>query len=145
MGPTIPQIEAHIDRAREQLGSNLHELERRVDAATDWREQFRRRPYAFLGAAAAGGFVLAAMVRNAGSRSQYDTGRMESEPMTRAFSSSDHMLDVWNVVKVALVGLAATRLREYVDSMIPGFNEHYERAEHRTAGAHEPRYRGSSF
>ena len=38
MDETANQIEAHIDRTRERLGSNLRELESRVDAATDWRE-----------------------------------------------------------------------------------------------------------
>jgi Protein of unknown function (DUF3618) len=145
MGPTIPQIEAHIDRAREQLGSNLHELERRVDAATDWREQFRKRPYAFLGAAALGGAAVAAILRNAGSGSGHSAGIADSESVRPAYSSSGQMLDAWDVVKAALVGLAATRLKEYIDGLLPGFNEHYERAEHRTADIRDPRYRGSSF
>ena len=51
MDETANEIEAHIDRTRERLGSNLRELEDKVDAATDWREHFRERPHLFLGAA----------------------------------------------------------------------------------------------
>jgi hypothetical protein len=55
MDETANQIEAHIDQTRERLGSNLRELEDRVEAATDWREHFRERPHVFLGAAFIGG------------------------------------------------------------------------------------------
>ena len=59
MDETANEIEAQIDRTRERLGSNLRELEDKVDAATDWREHFRERPHLFLGAAFIGGVVLA--------------------------------------------------------------------------------------
>ena len=51
MDETAHEIEAHIDRQRERLGSNLKELEDKIDAATDWREHFRERPHLFLGGA----------------------------------------------------------------------------------------------
>ena len=65
MDETVDQIEAHIDQTRQRLGSNLQELERRVDAATDWREQFRARPYMALGVAFAGGVAIATVLRPA--------------------------------------------------------------------------------
>ena len=58
MDETLNEIEAHIDRTRERLGSNLRELEHKVDAATDWREYFQERPRLFLGAAVVGGAIL---------------------------------------------------------------------------------------
>ena len=64
MDETTDQIEAHIDRTRERLGSNLRELEDKVEAATDWREHFRERPHVFLGAAFIGGMVLASALRS---------------------------------------------------------------------------------
>jgi hypothetical protein len=63
MDETANEIEAHIDRTRKRLGSNLRELEDKVDAATDWREQFRGRPHVFLGAAFFGGAMLARVLR----------------------------------------------------------------------------------
>ena len=59
MDETANEIEAHIDRTRERLGSNLKELEDKVDAATDWREHFRERPHLFLGIVFAGGVLVA--------------------------------------------------------------------------------------
>jgi hypothetical protein len=44
MAEGFREIESEIDRSRQRLGSNVQELERRVDAAVDWREQFRARP-----------------------------------------------------------------------------------------------------
>ena len=63
MDEAADKIEAQIDRTRERLGSNLRELEDRIDAATDWREQFRARPHLFLGGAIASGALLAAALR----------------------------------------------------------------------------------
>ena len=63
MDETAYEIEEHIDRTRERLGSNLRELEDKVEAATDWREHFRERPHLFLGAAFVGGALVAATLR----------------------------------------------------------------------------------
>jgi hypothetical protein len=123
MGPTVDQIEAKIDHARERLGSNLHELESRVEAFTDWREHYRARPLAFLGAAAIGGLFAAAVFRN-GPRSD---GRYYSP------GSQSHTSGAWDIVKAAAIGLAAARLRAYVDTLLPGFDEHYQRAERNAA------------
>src|SRR5262245_45972843 len=132
---TVHQIEAQIDRTREQLGSNLHELSRRVDAATDWEEYYRAKPFAFLAAAAIGGAIAAVAIhafhlrQNHGhwsepARSVYDT---RSDSPTRQAS------DFWRNVQAAAVGLAAARLKNYIDSLLPGFNEHYQRVEHHAA------------
>jgi ElaB/YqjD/DUF883 family membrane-anchored ribosome-binding protein len=64
MDETIDQIEAHIDQTQQRLGSNVQELERRLDAAIDWREQFRARPYVALGIAFAGGVAIATVMRH---------------------------------------------------------------------------------
>lgn len=62
MGQTTDQIETEIDATREELMSNLEELESRVKEAADWREQFRKRPGVMIAAAAVGGMLLAAML-----------------------------------------------------------------------------------
>ena len=78
MAETIQQIETHIDRTRDVLGSHLRELEARVSAATDWREYVRARPYTTLAAAMAGGLVLATVLMRAGRRWGY--GRTSPMP-----------------------------------------------------------------
>ena len=51
MGQTTHQIEAHIEDTREDLGSNLHELELKVKSVTDWKQHFRTNPMTMLGVA----------------------------------------------------------------------------------------------
>jgi hypothetical protein len=59
MGKTADQIVSDIDLTREELKSNLEELETRMKSVTDWRTQFERHPGATLLTAAAVGFLLA--------------------------------------------------------------------------------------
>jgi hypothetical protein len=133
MAQTVEQIEAHIDRTREALGSNFHELGRRVDAATDWREHFRANPGLFMGAAFVGGLALAGMLRKSEARRRDNNSGMAAFAANIA-TTGDQALDVWSAVKSAAVGLACARLVEYVDQLLPGFHAHYRRAEQR-AGA----------
>jgi len=127
------KIEAQIDRTRERLGSNLRELEHRIDAATDWREQFRARPHLFLGGALAGGALLAVALRPTAARHAVDSPR---EDHLRAFSRNgvdgrEQALELWNSIKGALIGVAATRITAYISDLVPGFEEHFQRAAQR--------------
>jgi phage shock protein A len=63
MGETADQIVTEIDQTREDLKTNLEELETRVKSVTDWRAQFERHPGALLAAAMVGGVLLSAMVK----------------------------------------------------------------------------------
>jgi hypothetical protein len=62
MGQTTDQIATDIARTREDLKSNLEELETRVKDVADWRNQFRKHPGAMITVALAGGVLLAAML-----------------------------------------------------------------------------------
>lgn len=131
MDETANQIEAQIDRTRERLGSNLRELEDKVDAATDWREHFRERPYLFLGAAFIGGVALASAVQ------PKSAGRAPSaaalNPRVNGNGSVQaQALELWDNVQAALVGLASAKIKEYIGELVPGFDEHYRRAEQRS-------------
>ena len=130
MDETANEIEAQIDRTRERLGSNLRELEDKVDAATDWREHFRERPDLFLGAAFIGGIVLASALR------PKSAGRARSTTPLNSVANGNgsvqaQALELWNNVQAALVGVASARLKEYIGDFVPGFDEHYRRAEQR--------------
>jgi hypothetical protein len=132
MDETANQIEAQIDRTRERLGSNLRELEDKVDAATDWREHFRERPYLFLGAAFIGGVALASAVQ------PKSAGRAPSpaalNPRVNGNGSVQaQALELWDNVQAALVGLASAKIKEYIGELVPGFDEHYRGAEQRSA------------
>jgi hypothetical protein len=130
MDEAARKIEEHIDRTRARLGSNLRELENKVDAATDWREQFRARPHIFLGAAIAGGALLAAVFRPKSSRLVFDSSSESSlaSVSRNGVNAQEQALELWNNIKGALIGVAAMRVTEYVSELIPGFDEHYRRA-----------------
>jgi hypothetical protein len=61
MVQTTDQIAGDIARTREDLKSNLEELETRVKGAADWRSQFRNHPGAMITAALVGGALLSAL------------------------------------------------------------------------------------
>jgi hypothetical protein len=131
MDETPREIEAHIDRTRERLGSHLVELEHRVEAATDWREHFRARPRFFLGAAFVGGATLAVALHARSQRPVSDDAgimRFADDPS----SARAQVLELWNNLKGALIGVASTRVIGYLGELLPGFDEHYRRAEQRT-------------
>ena len=130
MDEAAHRIEAHIDRTRERLGSHLRELENKVDAATDWRAQFRARPHMFLGATIAGGALLAAVLLPKSSRQVFDSSTEAhlGSVSRNGVSAQEQALELWNNVKGALIGVAAVRITEYISELIPGFDEHYQRA-----------------
>jgi len=132
MDETADEIEVQIDRTRERLGSNLKELEDKVDAATDWRAHFRERPQMFLGAAFVGGLVLASAFR------PKVTDRPVSAAVVNPVAGSNGSVqaqawELWNNLQGALVGVASARIKEYIGDFVPGFDEHYRRAERRAA------------
>ena len=70
MGETTEQIAADIAQRRDDLKSNLEELETRVRDAADWRSQFRRHPGVMIAAAMAGGMLLSSLLGNGSDRSR---------------------------------------------------------------------------
>lgn len=129
MDEAAHKIEAHIDRTRERLGSNLRELEQKIDAATDWREQFRARPHLFLGGAIVGGALLGAVLRPAAARQAFDS---PGEEHLRSFAPNsvdgrERALELWNNIKAALIGVAAMRITDYISELVPGFDEQFRR------------------
>lgn len=122
--PTTHQIEAHIERTREALGSNLNELERKVKAVADWKQQFQKWPVASLGLAFGGGVALAAIV---GGRSKRN-GKLRptkppigADPLYRTGRQNGAAIEAWANVKGALISVAATRLLGFVEDVLPGF------------------------
>lgn len=62
MGETPDQIERHISEERSELGENIHELQRKVKTAMDWRAQFDQRPWVLMGVAFGGGLLLSLLL-----------------------------------------------------------------------------------
>ena len=69
MGQTSDQIATHIDHTREDLKSNLEELETRVKAVTDWRGHLRKHPVPIVIAALVGSAVVMRKIARRSQRS----------------------------------------------------------------------------
>src|SRR5689334_1411262 len=130
MDKTARQIETHIERTRDELGSNLQELEYRVRAATDWKQQFQKHPMTMIGAAFGGGVLLAAMLSNGRPRRSYSSSRTSERPGVPHLSTDrqkHQALETWDNIKGALIGVAAARFKDFVGEVVPGFHEQFER------------------
>jgi hypothetical protein len=42
-------------------------------------------------------------------------------------------MELWNHVQGALVGVAGARIKEFIEELVPDFDEHYRRAEQRAS------------
>jgi len=119
MNETTDDIESHIRRTRENLGANLNELEGKVKSATDWRLHYAKSPGAFLGTALAAGLLLALATNGHRSRrSSAPAPQAPPSPTPRAQGAANEPL---NVIKVALIGLAANHVKSALATLLPGF------------------------
>ncbi len=114
MGQTVDQLEARISQARTRLGADLHDLDRKVDAATDWRAHVGRQPYVWLGAAFVAGFVLSG-----------PNGRGQGR-VARAMKAQTGS-ETFDKFVGALTALAVDRAKGYLDGRLPGFSRAFDR------------------
>jgi hypothetical protein len=132
MGEATSQIEAHIESARADFASNLQELEQKVRSVTDLKQHFQTKPMTMLGVAFGAGILLASMLGGRKSRRGERAG--SSLPAgAGSDAGSDHQKhktqETWDNVKGALIGVAATRFKDFVGEIVPGFREHFQRTE----------------
>jgi hypothetical protein len=135
MDETSDQIEHHIRETRNSLSENFSELEDKVKTTLDWRAQFSERPGTMIALAVGGGALLAALVGTGSSRRRSRNGRDETDRNVPDVSdrhrpSNDkgpgQGTQTLNALKGALVGVAVTRLSEFIDDLIPGFRREFE-------------------
>jgi hypothetical protein len=131
MGKTANEIETHIDRTRDNLGSNLQELENKVKSVTDWKHHFRNNPMTMIGVAFGGGVFLAGMLSSGKRRRRFSS---HAEPASQTphagIDRQKHQaLEAWDNIKGALIGVAATRFKDFIGEVVPGFKEQFQRAE----------------
>jgi hypothetical protein len=152
MGEAPDQIERHIQHQRSELEDNISELEEKVKSAFDWRTQFEERPAIFLGAAFLGGALLSAILPSASSISSKVSSRRrsssssdpwtpytnrETAPLAESQPGSSYRegsgtntggSETWENLKNAALGMATTRISEFIEELVPGFSEHYKKA-----------------
>jgi hypothetical protein len=150
MGERPDQIERHIRSQRDELGDNFSELEQKVKSAFDWRSQFSERPGTMLGLAFAGGVVLAAILPSSSSITSRVTSRRRSfsdgyipysnrttaETQEHTNSYRAPSSETWDHLRNAAIGLATSRLTEYLETLAPGFGEQYRKASSKPATAY---------
>jgi hypothetical protein len=129
MGETTNQIASYIETKREDLGSNLAELESKVKSITDWREQFRSNPMAMVGVAFGGGVLLASMLGGKSRRSNARHVNDSAVPHAGTDRQTNKALETWDSIKGALIGVAATRFKDFVGELVPGFQEQFRKTE----------------
>ena len=85
----------------------------------------------FLGAALIGGMVLASALRSK------SAGRPLSgvavSPAGGGRLGAGAGAELWNNVQGALIGVATAQIKDYIGELVPGFDDHYRRAEQRAA------------
>jgi hypothetical protein len=125
------RIKQHIDAEREQLGRNIDEIEHRVRKATDLKSYFDRHTGLILGAAVAGGVLLARAFPASSQDNSLDWDRdiaeQTSSTSTRAFKShlgrlSETLDDIFD----GLVAVVSDQMRSFVADAVPGFRERYD-------------------
>jgi hypothetical protein len=158
MGEKPDQIERHIQHQRSELEDNISELEEKVKSAFDWRTQFQERPGIMLGAAFIGGAVISAILPSTSSisskvssmrrtsssdpwtpytnRETSSYTNRETAPLAESHSGSSHSSgysaskssETWENLKNAAIGMATARISEFIEELVPGFSEHYNKA-----------------
>lgn len=139
------QIVEHIEAQRNRLGRNLQELENRVRSTTDWRQQFDRHPFMFLGLAAGGGLLLGSLTGGSKKKSYRSGSNYYSSPKyTGAAASSSALMsssssatsvqkqraaEMLDGVRGALIGWASTQLKQFLVDSIPNFQQHLDEAQ----------------
>ena len=125
MGEKAERIERHIEQQRSEVRDNMLELKQKVERSFDWRAQVDERPLTMVGLAFGGGFLLSAVLSVRSPRPNF--GSMSAEDY-RPHEESNHGA-TWEILRGAVIGLAATRLKEIVEELVPGFQEEYRKAE----------------
>jgi hypothetical protein len=158
MGEKPDQIVRHIQHQRSELEDNISELEEKVKSAFDWRTQFQERPGIMLGAAFIGGAVISALLpstsnmsskvsslrrtsandpwtpytnRETSSYTNRETAPLAESHPGSSYSSSysaSKSSETWENLKNAAIGMATARISEFIEELVPGFSEHYNKA-----------------
>jgi hypothetical protein len=121
MGERTEKIEREIEGEREELRSNIEELRSRVRSSVDWRRQFRDHPLLGLGVAVGGGLLVAALIGRGRDSRRYARVYAHGRP------SRGHLLNAWETLQSALIGVAVSGVTGALAEWLPDFREHLGR------------------
>jgi hypothetical protein len=143
------EIRQHMNEERARLGDDLHEIDRRVKDAFDWKAWYRKNTVTMLGVAAASGFLLSMAIggrssKNRGEplveaeteytegsewRAQQKNGRVKAQLGSLMGHHVSRLTDILDNTVGAFLGVATNKLQDYVSKSFPGFREQYSEAE----------------
>jgi hypothetical protein len=123
MGEKADRIEQHIKQQRDELGDNVMELKQKVSRSFDWRAQVDEHPLTMVGLAFGGGLLLSALLDG-----RRGTMPPLSSDLHRAYDAGSSN-GTWEILRGAVMGLAATKLKEVVEELLPGFQDEYQKAQ----------------
>ena len=134
MDQTADQITHNILSKRDDLRSNLEELEGKVKSVTDWRRHFEKHTGTMIVAAFASGALVSILSSSRNGRG--GTRPLGAAGTTETSSGGDsptrnELLAKWNSMKSALVGVAASRITGYFNQIVPGFHDELQKFETR--------------
>ena len=129
MGQTTGQIEADIRHTRDDLHSNFQELETKVKSVTDWKQHFQNHPASMVAAAFGAGALLATLGRGRTRNKSRISSGDDAGGSLRTPGQRSEVLQTWDNVKSALVGVAATQVTGFLGRLVPGFHEHLKKTE----------------
>ena len=139
MGESTQQLEWNIAAERQELGRNLHALERKANALKDWRTYYRQHPMAVVAVAFGGAMMVGLLARNrsrmdsTSTYGTYDNDYPVADTSTRQMSNAAgspsrlrrEVGNTWDHIADALMGVASATAIDFVSQTIPGFGEEY--------------------
>ena len=124
MDQTAKQIERQIERNRENLSSNLQELEDKMKTIVDWRHHTRQNPAAVLGLAFGGGILLSTLLKGR-RKSRHlradSSGGYARSSMDRSGRSSGH----WQAIRDGLLAAAASKVQDTLEGVVPALRDYF--------------------
>jgi hypothetical protein len=95
-----------------------------------------------MGVAFGGGILLATML-GGGRKSRRGERGFSSVPAgSEPHAGTDHQkhkaLETWDNIKGALIGVAATRFKDFVGEVVPGFHEQFQHTEEKAGAIQAP-------
>jgi len=89
-------LERYIENKREDLGSNLQELEQKVKSVTDWRQQVQNNPMTIIGAAFGGGVLLVSMKADEGGTVMLECPTNRITPHAGTDEMTHKVIETWD-------------------------------------------------
>lgn len=139
MGESTNQIEREIAAERDNLGKNLNELEDKAKSMTDWRSHFNKNPMTMIAVAFGGGIVLASVLGGSKRNHRWQQSSVSNPEFSTMHAGYENgknqMVETWDNIKGAIVGVAATRFKDFVGEIVPGFKEQLRSTENKKSGS----------